>query len=456
MTYYNQYFNAVLHPMLMVLLVCILASLTVTVQAAPESVTSSTPQDETIVKSSTQQEGNISKPSEPSALLPQINKRGAQKDSVFVSSPLGSLHESTSKSKEDLYDATGLKLGFALTHLFQAISNSVPNEKKRGMATTSDMVASWDLMNKGKPTIGKLVTHVQARWDWGSTGPEDLGFTSLAGSIGTADTFSKYVPAAILRNMYWRHGSSEAGWVYQVGKITPDGILASSTHLASETTFLPGGGTGPFAIALPDSGLGASVAWFINDRVTLGALVSDANADRFDFGDISEGDLFKAVELHVKLAPKTEKAGYSKITLWHTDGTKDGNLVNASAGPSGWGYYLKHEQELSTDGRAIGILRYGKSYDDSAFYDEQAGVHFLLYDPGFMSRLNNDVIGVALNWASTPFAGSRDEFNAELFYRFPLYPHVDTTFSYQWVKNPALTRELDQASVFSLRFRTTF
>jgi len=52
--------------------------------------------------------------------------------------------------------------------------------------------------------------------------------------------------------------------------------------------------------------------------------------------------------------------------------------------------------------------------------------------------------------------GSRDEYNFEAFYRFPLFPLVDATLSYQSVIHPALTTELDHASAFSLRLRTTF
>ena len=403
-----------------------------------------------------QQDDSLGNLKEPSTLLPQIDARGTQKDSVFAASALGTLHDSTSKWKQELYNKTGLRLGFALTHVFQGITDSLPDQDEAGTASTSDLLGSWELLNRGKPTVGKLVAHAQARWDYGTTGPEELGFNGLGGVIGTADTFSAYVPATLLRNLYWRHGSSEAGWVYQIGKITPDGIISSSPYLASETTFLPSGGTGPFAIALPDSGLGALGAWFINDRITLGGLVADANADRFDFGDIQEGDLFVAAELHVKIAPRTPKAPYSKISLWHTDGTQDGLPANGSLGPSGWGYYIMHQQELTADGRAIGILRYGRSFEDSALYDEQAAAHFLLKDPHFITRLKNDVVGVALNWASVPFEGTRNEYNVEVFYRFPVFPHVDMTLSYQSVINPALHREFDHASAFSLRIRTTF
>ncbi len=105
-------------------------------------------------------------------------------------------------------------------------------------------------------------------------------------------------------------------------------------------------------------------AWFaglfVNDRVNVAGVVSDANADRFDFGDIDEGDLFTAVELQVKVFPLTEKAGYSKVTFWHNDGTKFGNAINGSTGKEGWGVFVKHEQELTCDGRAIAIGTVGE------------------------------------------------------------------------------------------------
>ena len=95
-------------------------------------------------------------------------------------------------------------------------------------------------------------------------------------------------------------------------------------------------------------------------------------------------------------------------------------------------------------------------FEDSAFYDQQAGAHFLLYEPRVLTRLKNDVVGAAFNWAKVALDDARDEYNAEVFYRFPIFPGVDTTVSYQSVINPALTRDVDHASVFSLRIRTVF
>jgi porin len=393
---------------------------------------------------------------DPSTLLPEIDERRTQKDSLFSVAPMRSLLDSTGKAKQDLYDATGLKLGAAIAHVFQGLTDSIGDEDKRGTATTLDLLGTWDLFNKGQSTQAQLVFHVQSRWDYGTMGPEELGSTSLGSIIGTADTYAEYSRTFVVRNLYWRQGAPETGWVYRLGKITPDALISSSTYLDSQTTFLPSGGTGPFTIALPDSGLGAIGAWYFNDRAALVGLVSDANADRFNEGDIGEGDYFTAAELHFKVAPITPNAPYSKLTLWHTDGTHDGEAINAMTGASGWGYYIMHQQELTADGRAIGILRYGKGFDDSAVYEEQAAAHFLLYEPRLLTRLKHDVVGVAFNWASAPLDNSRNEKNIELFYRFPIFPDVDTTLSYQSVIDPALTRDVDHASVFSLRIRMTF
>jgi hypothetical protein len=81
---------------------------------------------------------------------------------------------------------------------------------------------------------------------------------------------------------------------------------------------------------------------------------------------------------------------------------------------------------------------------------------FLLYAPPGPGHIRNDLIGVAFNWAKAPVSDARNEYNLEAFYRFPIFPHVDTTLSYQSVINPAFDRNNDHASVFSLRLRASF
>lgn len=114
------------------------------------------------------------------------------------------------------------------------------------------------------------------------------------------------------------------------------------------------------------------------------------------------------------------------------------------------------EQELADDGRPVVVGRYGRSYNESAIYTQQAGLAFLLYEPFDPTGHRNDVIGLQFNWVESVVVGSRDEYNFEAFYRFPLFPKVDTTLSYQSVIDPAFTTAFDHSSVFSMRLTTAF
>ena len=53
-------------------------------------------------------------------------------------------------------------------------------------------------------------------------------------------------------------------------------------------------------------------------------------------------------------------------------------------------------------------------------------------------------------------AGTRSEYNLEIFYRFPIFPLVDPPPSYYSIFRPALDPKNNQANAFSLRIRTTF
>ncbi|MGI9243238.1 MAG: carbohydrate porin [Verrucomicrobiales bacterium] len=323
------------------------------------------------------------------------------------------------------------------------------------MTTDADLIAAWDVLNVGQPNQGQLLAHVEGRWDYGTTGPQALGFGNLASLIGTGNAFSAYTPTYLVRNLYWEQGSPEAGWAYRIGKITPDAMLATSRHITPVTTFLSNGGTGLFANGLPDSGLGAAGVWHPNESLRILGIVSDANGDRFTFGNPGAGKFYTALELGAKIAPKTEKAGYSKLTFWRQPET--GKAINGQTGVEGWGMTVKHEYEFTDDGRAVGVLRWGRSWKDAAAYKQQAGAHFLYYDPGLIGTVQNDVVGTAFNWAApNDNSGGRDEYNLEVFYRLPLFPGLDTTISYQSVFDPAFNTEFDHAHVISFRMRTTF
>jgi hypothetical protein len=341
----------------------------------------------------------------------------------------------------------------------QGINDEIPGKKDFGMSSFVIFSGTWDGWNKGCPRQGGITFSVEGRWNYGPPDPVTLGAEGLGTTLFTANPFTTYTPTFLVRNLFWRHGSRKAGWRYRIGRVTPDQFLASSRHITPLDTFLPIG-TGTFAIGLPDSGLGWIGGVYLNEWLNVAAVVHDANADRTDFGDPGEGDLFTALELQAKLLPLTENAGYSKVTLWHTDGTSDGQPLNGSMGPEGWGVYFKLEQELTCDGRLIAIGRWGRSYKDSALYDRLAGAHLVYYDPFHSGRYERmgfeaDVVGLCYDWGQATGA-DRDESDVEVLYRFPVFPEMDATVAYQAIFNPGFNPDKDFGSAISLRFRSTW
>ena len=271
-------------------------------------------------------------------LLESHDERHTKRDSLIPFSPTQPLRDAWSRFDDRTNDAIGLDQGIRFSTEFQAITDGFPGTDRWGVASDVDFFGTLRLIKKGEPNQGQIFYHIEGRWDYGTTGPTVLGVTSLGSLITTANTFAAYHPTFLpFRNLYWQQGSTEAGWLYRIGKITPDQILGTSFHLNPFTTFNP---TGSLVVNQPiaDSGLGVAGVWYFNDRSYLLGVFSDANADRQNFGDIGAGDFYKALEFGYKIWPRTERAGYSKLTIGHTDGTKDGRPVNASLGPSGWGF----------------------------------------------------------------------------------------------------------------------
>jgi len=391
---------------------------------------------------------------DPLHQLAVIENRSKLKKGVFFS-PIQGFRDSVSAWREQMYQSTGLKIGFSFHTVGQVATDVKSGADDSAWATDFDIVGSWALVNRGSPTQGELAFGIESRWDYGTIGPQNIGFSSIGSAGGTANSFSAYNdPAVILRNFYWRQGSQEAGWAYRVGKITPDALLMTSRHLTPNTTFLPNAGNGFFTASLPDSGLGIVGVKYFADKAYIAGLISDANADRATFGDIGAGDFYKAIEVGFKPFPLTDNASFWKAMVWHTDGTKDGTPINGNTGSDGWGYALLAQQEFSSDGSLVGLARWGQSYDNASVLDRQAGLHLVKYQP--FGWFENDALGVAVNWIDSVVPGARYEKDFELFYRFPLLPDLETTLHYQYIDSPAFTPGIDNSHVFSLRFTTSF
>lgn len=382
-----------------------------------------------------------------------------ERDALFEPAGWKRFYDTFDAVRGDLYKSTGVKLGAFHSSLYQASTTSRPGQDKTGLATITGLYGTWDALKRGDPSAGQISFGVEARWRYGNMlTPSELGNSGIGSAIGTTDPYGATIPALILRELFWRWGSPEKRIDYRIGKITPDRLLTGSDYIDPVSLGLPVGSQGSPSIGFPDSGLGFAVGLYPTDRIRAGIVVADANGDRANFGDITEGNFFKAVEVQAKLFPITEDAGFSTFTVWHTDGTDDPTKAgDSSTGQDGWGYFIKLEQQLSQSGKDVGMIRFGQSYDGAAVYKQQGSIRYVRLDPPDPFGLEHDAFGIAASYAK-PIVNplDRDEWSIDAFYRFNLLERVETTFAYQYIGNPTFNANENQASVFSFRLSQFF
>ena len=372
---------------------------------------------------------------------------------------LEGVYKGLDAAKADFYKSTGLKAGAFHSTVYQYASETLPGQDDYGIATISGIYGTWDALEKGDPSAGQFSFGLEARWRYGDRlTPSELGTAGIGSATGTVDPYGATTPTVVLRELFWRQGSEEKGWNYRIGKITPDRLLTGSDHIDPVSLHFPVGSGGSPSVAFPDSGLGVAAGYYPSDRFRLGVVVADAAGDRTSMGDIGQGNFFKAIEAQVQFLPLTDKAGYNTFTLWHTDGTDDpSDALDSSTGEEGWGYFVKLEQELTANGKNIGMIRYGRSFDGSAVYKEQGSVRYARVDPPDPFGLSNDQFGIAVSFVKpvvNPF--DRDEWGIDTFYRFNLVERVELSFGYQVIFDPSFNPNTDSVNIFSLRLSQFF
>ena len=92
----------------------------------------------------------------------------------------------TTKLSDDIYDKIDLRLGMAFHHVFQWVDPNITDTPDDATATDFDIIGDWRLFKKGEPLEVKLFFNIEGRWDYGTVGPQTLGFLSAGTSGGTA------------------------------------------------------------------------------------------------------------------------------------------------------------------------------------------------------------------------------------------------------------------------------
>jgi porin len=132
------------------------------------------------------------------------------------------------------------------------------------------------------------------------------------------------------------------------------------------------------------------------------------------------------------------------LTWWHADERKE------AGEPSGWGLNVSFTRYLGK--KWFPFVRAGYAKDGGALMQKSASVG-LAYQP----VPKGDVLGVGLNWGepseSTFEPGLRNQYTAEVYFRWQLSPRFAITPDLQLLVNPALDPNQDRIWVFGVRAR---
>jgi len=342
------------------------------------------------------------------------------------------------------------KNGFSFSVDYSAVglgADSSPGDDR----TAGGMVrffGAWELVARGTPNNGSFVWKVEHRNAYTAVAPGGFGF-----ELGYVGLFEPPFSDQGLRftNLYWRQRLGG-------GKITLLGGFLDATDyvdvyaLASPWTgFLNFAfSTGTTTLAVPnDAALGVAAGAMLTMNLFLIGSVSDLNADPTDPSEtvssfFSDNEYFKSVEIGWTTSQDRIYLDNVHLTLWHAD-----ERVEA-AQPSGWGANFSWTTYL--DGKWLPFVRAGYARDGGSLMQKSASIGF-----GYQRHPGKNLLVLGLNWGEpnedTWGSELRDQYTAEVFYRWQVSKAIAVTPDLQYLKNPALDPDTDSIWVFGLRLR---
>lgn len=348
--------------------------------------------------------------------------------------------------KSDLRERVGLSLGLDYSsNYFKASDSLVKDEAWGGMAR---FYGSWDVVNRGEPDAGALVWKFEHRHRSGNLAPQglasQLGYAGLIGPPFSNEGFR-------FTNLYWRQRLND-------GRSTLiAGFLDATDYLDVYALTSPWTGfnnfafsTGTQTIPVPnDATLGVAFGTMLTDQMFLIAGLTDTNSDPTDLGETVESffddhEYFKSVEIGLTQSQGRIYMDNLHLTFWHVDERKRAGT------PKGWGLNASYTRFLGS--RWMPFIRAGYAEDGGSLLEVAVSAGL-----GVTMREGRDVLGFAAHWgepnSDTYGTDLKDQYVAELYYRFKVTDSIALTPDVQLLVDPALNPEKDTLWVVGLRAR---
>jgi porin len=311
---------------------------------------------------------------------------------------------------------------------------------------------SWNLFESTNGTRGSLVWRLGQHRSYSNTSPSEFGIDSL-GYVGVMDPLHDDLGGK-LNNLYWTQSWSNGAMLmfgyHDIADFADTYALTDPLKQFTNLAFLTGAGTMP----VPSSGsLGAVGAFWLSDFIYLQGGLTDTNGDPTD--PLEGFDTFfddNEYFTHVELGWSTDRSRIYldniHLTLWTVD-ERDSLQTD-----DGWGAAFSFSYFIQD--RYLPFLKAAYADDGTSLLGKSvsAGIG---YQPSHSGADIGDLIGVGFNWgdpnSSTVGPGLKDQYTFEVFYRWQALRILALTFDVQYLKDPALNPDEDEAWVFGLRAR---
>lgn len=352
--------------------------------------------------------------------------------------------------KKEINEKYGVRYGLNYTAVYLTASEGITDSSQTNAASgIIDIPVSWLLAGKESGNRSTLAFKFENRHNYSSTKvpPMFLGFEtgSMLLPATKVNEFSFRFP-----ELYWQQVLFASKLHFVVGKVDPTNYYTFHGLIHPFMNFFGYGASVSASANWPNQGFGviASVLPTKKKDFYIMAGLHDAGGDPFKDGQVLywgdnffDGKFFKAVE--VGFVPTFEERYFKKvsITYWHSDeypGSAEGDGIAIA---SHWFFQEKWVPFLLagfSDGNGANTL--AKS----------------IISTGLGRRFkSHDLVGFNLNWMRPPGTGLRDQYTAELYYRFYLTEHLELTPDLQYVKDPSLNPGVSSLWYFGLRSRFT-
>ena len=350
--------------------------------------------------------------------------------------------------KKNLQEKYGLGFGVDYTGVYLKANSSPAGAEDRAGSGIVRFFGAWDLIGRKSGNTGAFVWKVEHRHKYTDIPPQAFAFN--LGSVGLIEPpFSDQ--GFRWTNLYWRQRWEEPKITLFAGFLDATDYLDVYALASPWTGFLNFAfSTGTLTIPVPnDAALGAAAGGMLTDSFFLIGGLVDRNADPekpFDGFDtfINDREYFKSIEIGWTPSHDRIYLDNAHLTFWHAD-------ERTEAGePKGWGVNFSFTRYLA--GKWLPFIRAGYADDGGSLMQKSvsAGV-------GFQPVPKGDLLGVGLNWGQpnedTFGPGLRNQYTAEVFYRWQLAPQLAITPDVQLIIDPALDQEQSSIWIFGLRAR---